>query len=184
MNFALYQKRLTYIYVQRNILIGLVVVILIIMLMQSSLLFFKQEKVIIVPPELKQSYWVQGNKFSDSYLEEMALFFSHLLLDVTESNILPQGDILLRYVQPECYGEFKTKLLQDVKRLKSQQLSLQFTPATVQVIGPLTLEVKGLLSNYVGSKKISQIQETYQIVFSHKKGRLFLNSFQMIKTEG
>ena len=91
MKFEFYQKRLSHVNVQRNFLICFAVVMLLVMLLQTLLLFVKQQRVIISPPELKQSYWVQGNLLSKSYVEEMALFFAHLLLDVTESNLLLQG---------------------------------------------------------------------------------------------
>ena len=64
MDFSLQQKRLTYLHVQRNILAGIVAVGLIVLLLQTWLLFFKQERVIISPPELNQSYWVEGHRFS------------------------------------------------------------------------------------------------------------------------
>ena len=183
MNFTLYQKRLTHLNVQRNILAGAALILLVIVLLQTLLLFFKKERVIINPPELTQSYWVEGDRFSKSYLEEMAMFFTHLLLDVTESNVLPQGEILLRYVVPSAYGDFKDKLLADQKRLKKQQLSLQFTPQSIDLVAPLTLEINGFLANYVGTKKVAQFKETYWVQFSQRRGRLFLESFQMIKTD-
>jgi conjugal transfer pilus assembly protein TraE len=183
MNFKIYNKRLGHLYIQRNFLAGLSGLLLVIALSQSIFLFFKKERIIINPPELRQSYWIEGDRFSRSYLEEMALFFSHLLLDVSESNILPQGEILLRYIEPEAYGTFKKKLLADEKRLRKQQLSLHFTAKSVECVEPLVLDVQGVLSNYVASKKISQFQETYRIVFSQKKGRLFLESFDMIKSD-
>ena len=183
MKFALYQKRLSHINVQRNFLLGLTVVMLLVLLLQTLLLFLKQQRFIISPPEVKQSYWVEGNLLSKSYVEEMALFFTHLLLDVTESNLLLQGEVLLRYVTPSAYGDFKNKLLSDHKKLKKQQLSLQFIPQTIDFIKPLTLDVTGLLINYVGSKKIAQFKETYRMGFSQQKGRLFLESMQTIYSE-
>lgn len=183
MKFSLYQKRLSHFNVQRNILAGLSSVFLAIILLQTILLFFKQQRVIINPPELTQSYWVEGNRVSKSYVEEMTLFFAHLLLDVTESSVLPQGEVLLRYVTPQAYGDFKNKLLSDHKRLKKQQLGLQFTPQTIDFVAPLTVDLHGVLANYVGNKRISQVKETYRIAFFLKKGRLFLESFQTIQSE-
>ena len=183
MKFALYQKRLSHVNVQRNFLTGLTIVLLSVTLLLTLFLFFKQQRVIINPPEVTQSYWIEGNQVSKSYVEEMALFFTHLLLDVTESNILTQGEVLLRYVTPNAYGDFKSKLLNDHKRLKKQQLSLQFTPQTIDFVEPLTVDVSGFLANYVGAKKISQFKETYRMAFSQKKGRLFLESFQTIYSE-
>lgn len=183
MKFLFHQKRLGHLQVQRNGFAGLCAILLLIVLLQTLLLFFKTEKIIISPPELKQSYWVEGDRFSNSYLEEMALFFTHLMLDVSEANILPQGEILLRYVSSKTYGEFKTKLLSDEKRLKSQQLSLQFTPQSVELTAPLQADVVGNLSSYVGAQKIANTQETYRVSFSQHKGRLFLESFELIKSD-
>ena len=184
MKFTLYQKRMGHLYVQRNAYAALSCGLLAVTLLLTTLLFFKNERTIIAPPELKQSYWVEGNRFSPSYLEEMALYFTHLLLDVTESNIISQGEILLRYISPNAYGNFKAKILQDEKRLKKEQLSLHFLPGDIHIFPTtLTAEIGGDLISYVGSKKVSQVRETYRIVFKQRLGRLFLESFQMVKSE-
>lgn len=183
MKFILYQKQLSHLNVQRNFLLGFSVVLLLVVFSQTILLFFKQQRFIISPPELKQSYWVEGNKMSQSYVEEMALFFTHLLLDVTEANILVQGDVVLRYVKPDVYDHFKAKLLNDHKRLKKQQSSLQFTPINIDFVEPLIVDISGILANYIGGKKITQFKETYKMQLMQKYGRLFLESFEVIKSE-
>src|ERR1700758_1710406 len=118
MKFSLSQKKLSHLNVQRDALAALSLIMLLIVLLQTILLFLKKERVIVSPLDAKQSYWVEGNRFSPSYLEEMALFFCHLLLDITQSNVLPQGEVLLRHISPKTYGAFKVKLLEDEKRLK------------------------------------------------------------------
>ena len=183
MRFSLYQKRLSHLHVQRNFLLGLCTVLLVIMMLQSVLLFFKREKIIINPPELKQSYWVKGEQFSKTYIEEMSLFFAHLLLDVSENNILSQGEVVLRYVKPEHYGEFRGKLLSDQKRLKKYQLSLSFTPQQIEFIAPMMVEIQGILANFVGNAKVEQFQETYRMALGQNRGQLFLESFTVVKTE-
>ena len=183
MKLNLFKKRLSHLNVQRNALMGLSAILLLVVLLQSVLLFFKNERVIISPPELNQSYWIEGNRFSRSYLEEMALLFTHLLLDVTEESVIPQGEVLLRYVNPEYYGDFKAKLLNDEKCLKKQQLSLHFNPRNFGFPEPLVIDVQGFLTSYVASQKVSQAQETYRLRFSHTKGRLFLDSFQVIQSD-
>lgn len=182
MKFLYHEKRLSHLIIQRKFLVGLCGILLMIVVLQITLLFFKHEKVIITPPELSQSYWVEGHRFSPSYLEEMAVFFAHLLLDVSESSILPQGEIILRYVWPESYGDFKKKLISDEKRLKKQQLSLHFKAKTIEFHAPLILDIKGTLLSYVGSKKISEVQETYRMRLTQHQGRLFLESFEVIQS--
>eukprot|EP01037_Dinobryon_pediforme_P013636 gene13636-13751_t len=106
------------------------------------------------------SYWVEGNQFSPSYIEEMSLFFVHLLLDVTESSISWQGSVILRYVIPESYGALKAKILDDEKRLKKEQLSLHFKATTFKLdASQLLAEITGDLISYVGSKKIAQASQ-------------------------
>lgn len=184
MKFALSQKRLSHLRVQRNTLAGLSLALLLIALLQTVFLFLKKERMIVSPIDAKQSYWVEGNRFSPSYLEEMALFFCHLLLDITESNIIPQGEVLLRHISPNAYGAFKTRLLEDEERLKKEQLSLHFAPQEIQLFpDSLTVEISGDLMSYVSREKISQARETYRLMFEHRLGRLFLNSFKLINSD-
>ncbi len=179
----IYQGQLSYVAAQRRLFAGLIVILLAVLVLQSILLFSKREKTIFMPLGSKQSYWVEGARFSKSYVEEMALFFCHLILDVTESSVLPQGDIVLRYVWPASYGDFKQKLLGDAKRFKKEQLSLHFSPQSMTQESDFVLVVQGLLHTYVGSKKISQVQESYRITFMHHQGHLFLENFQLVQTE-
>ena len=184
MKLSFQKKRLSSLQFQKNLLGGLSLVLLAVVVLQSLFLFFRQERTLILPPETKQSYWIEGNRFAPSYLEEMALYFTHLLLDVTEANILYQGEIVLRYIAPPAYGHFKTKLFEDEQRLKKDNLSLHFIPIDCEV-SPKTLSalVTGDLLSYVGSKKVSQHRETYHVEFSQVKGRLFLKTFTVINTD-
>ncbi len=184
MQLSFYQKRLGHLAAQGKLFVGLCAVLLVIVLLETILLFFKHERIIISPPELHQAYWVEGDRFSNAYLETMAFFFAHLLLDVSPSSILPQGEVILRYVLPEAYGIFKSKLLSDEKRLKKQQLSLQFSPQTVEFQKPMVAELTGTVSSYVGARKLSQHQESYRVVFVQRKGRLFLEAFELIQSQG
>lgn len=177
-------KRLTNLQFQRNALLGLSSVLLVIVFLQTFFLFLRTEKTIILPIDTKQSFWVEGNRFAPSYLEEHATYFCHLFLDVTASNILYQGDIILRYVEPEFYSNVKTQLLSEQMRLKKENLTLHFMPLEVKVY-PETLSVlvTGELNSYVGGKKITSSQKVYRVDFSSHQGRLFLKSFQHLTDE-
>ena len=176
--------RLSSLRVQRNSLAGLSLSLLVVTVLQSFLLLFKNPQTIILPPETKQSFWVEGNRFSPIYLEEQGMYFTHLLLDVSASNILAQGEILLRYVESSHYGEFKNRLFQEEQRLKRDNLALNFTAIECEVFpGEMALEITGDLNGYVASKKISNHRETYRLEFNGVKGRLFLKSFKVIKSD-
>jgi conjugal transfer pilus assembly protein TraE len=184
MDFHLNQNRLSDLKFQRNTIAGVCLILLVINAAQSFWLFFRHERVIITPPQLSQGFWVEGNRFSPQYLEEMALHYAHFLLDVTEKNVLYQGEIILRYVVPESYGAFKAKLLEDEKQLKNNHLSTRFAPSDV-VISPeqLKVEISGELMSYVGDKKISQVRETYGFQFQNQSGRLLIQTFSLVKSD-
>jgi conjugal transfer pilus assembly protein TraE len=176
--------RLSSLQFQRNALAGLGLSLLVVVIMQSFLLFFKSPQTIILPPETKQSFWVEGNRFSPIYLEEQGMYFAHLLFDVSPSNILAQGEILLRYVDSAHHGEFKTHLFKEEQRLKRDNLSLSFAAVECEVFpSELAVEVTGDLNGYVASKKISTHRENYRLEFSSLKGRLFLKTFKVLKTD-
>lgn len=184
MEFHLHQNRLRDLKFQRNTAAGLCVILLSTNVIQSIGVLFRHERVIITPLQLSQGFWVEGNRFSPQYLEEMALHYAHFLLDVTEKTILYQGEIILRYVVPESYGTFKAKLFEDEKHLKTNQLSTRFAPSDV-VISPekLTVNISGDLLSYVGDKKISQARETYQFQFHNQSGRLLIKAFTLVKSD-
>jgi type IV conjugative transfer system protein TraE len=184
MNLRFQKANLSRLQWQRNALGILSASLLVVVLLQTTLLFFKDTKTILLPAELKQGYWIEGNRFSPSYLEEQGMYFAHLLLDVSPANILDQGEVLLRYVDSKAYGDFRARLLQEEQRLKRDSLSLNFVAIECEVIPQeLALEITGDLNGYVAAKKISSHRETYRIEFSSHKGRLFLKSFQVIKTD-
>ncbi len=184
MNFTFSQYRLSDLKIQRNALTGLCGVLLITNILQSAGLFYRQERVIITPPQLTQGFWVEGNQFSPHYLQEMALHYAHLLLDVTEKSVLSQGEILLHYVVPESYGVFKAKLLEDEKYLKKNQLSTRFYPMDIKVSPEnLSVEMTGDFMGYVGDKRISKGRETYQVRFQNRSGRLLLEDFRLLNSD-
>ena len=184
MKWTFHVKKGTSLQIQRNALLGFCAVLMGIALLQGMFLFVHHERVILLPPEVKQSFWVEGNRFSPIYLEEQGLYFAHLLLDVSEANILTQGEILLRYVDPQAYGAFKKRLFEDAQRLKKDNLSLVLTPVTCEV-NPTALQVDitGDLNGYVGMKKVTTHRETYRLGFTSRKGRLFLSAFSVLTTD-
>jgi conjugal transfer pilus assembly protein TraE len=184
MDLRINQHRLNDLKFQRDVIAGVCAILLGINAVQSLWLFFRHERIVITPPQLSQGFWVEGNRFSPQYLEEMALHYAHFLLDVTEKTILYQGEIVMRYVVPQAYGAFKAKLLEDEKRLKSNHLSTRFAPSDV-MISPerLSVEITGELMGYVGDKKISQVRETYRFQFQSQSGRLLIKSFTLVKSD-
>ena len=175
MNRLFEQTRISYLVSQRNILAGLSSDLLVVVFLQSIFLFFRHERIIVSPPELHQSYWVEGNRFSESYLEEMAVFFAHLLLDVSSESLLYQGDVILRHVDAESYSRIRTKLFADAAQLKKENATSRFQPKKA-IVSRKSMEVqlKGTMTQYVSGKDVSSYEETFVVRFSAKNGTIYL----------
>lgn len=144
-----------------------------------SAYLFKNERVILVPPHIKNTFWVEEGRISMEYLEQMSLFMSTLLLDISPSSCAYKRDIILRYATPESYSELKKKLIDDEERYRELQLSTTFKPQEV-ISDPKTLEVvlKGQLSSFVAGQKIRESQETLTLQFNLRGGKIMLQTFK------
>lgn len=184
MNRLFEQNRISYLLSQRNILGGLSAILLGIVVLQSLFLFCRHERIIVSPPELHQSYWVEGDRFSESYLEEMAVFFAHLLLDVSAESLLYQGEVVLRHVDAESYSRIRTKLFVDSAQLKKENATSRFQPKKAIVSREsMEVQLKGTMTQYVSGKDVSNFEETFVVRFSAKNGTIYLKDFALLATK-
>ena len=180
MKHLLQQKRVSHLWRQRNIMMVGCVGLLVSNIILASIILNQNDHVIIVPPETKKEFWIERNRVSAGYLEEMTIFMSHLLLTVSPSSSAFQRDVILRYATPVAYSTLKTQLIEDETRLKKDNIATTFRPHEVSV-DPLNLKVEltGDLLTYVGERRISQVRETYLFTFKLQRGALQLASFKL-----
>lgn len=141
------------------------------------LVFGKREQVILVPPNITKPLKVQGGDVSKEYLEEIGIYMSKLLLDLSPSSFPYNHETLLKYAAPEAYGPLKKRLLKDGHQYQKLQLSTHFNPSQVTAFpDSLKIEVKGTLTSYVAGKQIDSTQETLWLNFTHRGGGLLLKN--------
>lgn len=169
---------------QRNTLLGLTAALLFLLIIMSLCLFFRNERVILIPPEVRREFWVEGNRFSPEYLEEMAVYFLHLALDVNQTTLPYNIEILSRYADVEAVNYLREKYEKDIKKLKQNDASTSFEAKEITVFPDKNLvRVEGKLNNYVGSKRIKDSQETYEVTFRTYRGRLFFKGIKHLGEE-
>lgn len=165
---------------QRNALVVLLVCGLLLNILQVIERMTVSEKIIFLPPDIKQNTWVSKKRVSESFIEEWAIYFTSLLLNVSADTITYQRDLTLRNVSPDARTEIKNQFDQDKERLKKNSSATTFLPSQVEV-DPNTLiaKVTGILSTYVGSERISEHKETFVLSFILRDwGNLQLLSFK------
>lgn len=183
MKTALSSARLKVLLHHRYMLVCGCAVLGIIAILEGFALIFKSDHVVIVPPELNQSFWIEQNRASNAYLEEMGLFFISMILDHSPASCAYQREIILRYTLPESYSVLKTQLLADEERLKKENLSTNFRPIDVKVSRQSNhIEITGDLIGFVGDKRVFHTRETYLLALLFKKGRLFIQSFKCVRS--
>jgi conjugal transfer pilus assembly protein TraE len=162
-------------------LLGLTTVLLLIIFTMSLYLFFRNERVIVLPPEVRREFWAEGNRFSPEYLEEQAVYMVHLALDVNQTNLPYNTEILMRYADSETCSHLKEKFEKDIKKLKKNDASTRFDVKNATVYPEKNIvHVTGRLISFVGSKLINDQQQTYEVRFKTFRGRLFLTGFRLI----
>ena len=144
----------------------------------TLMLFNAHERVVVVPTQLNTSVWTEKGTVSQSYLEEMAVFFAKQILDVTPSTASFQREHLLRYVDPSFYNVLRKKMLDEEEQYKKDNLSMSFRPLSA-VVNTKSLQVRitGLLQQYVANKFVQQTKEVYEIHFSYQAGQLLIKNF-------
>lgn len=160
---------------QRNAWIGISACMAMSSVILSTALFLKNERTILVPPHITKTLWVEGGTVSKEYLEEMGLYISKLLLDLSPTSFPYNHETLLKYATPEAYGALKKQLMDDGEQYTKLQLSTHFKPSEVSANpSKLYVDVKGTLTSYVAGKEISSMPETVSLQFSLRGAGLLL----------
>lgn len=160
---------------QRNAWIGISVSMVMSNMLLSTALFLKNERTILVPPHITRTLWVEGGIVSKEYLEEMGLYISKLLLDLSPTSFPYHHGTLLKYATPETYGALKKQLMDDGEQYTKLQLSTHFKPSEISATpNKLHVEVKGILTSYVAGKEISSLPERVSLQFSLRGAGLLL----------
>ena len=69
------------------------------------------QRVVVMPPSIHKTFWVEEERVSAEYLEQMGYFLMQLTLNVTPQSVDHQAKVLLKYAAPASFGELRTALL-------------------------------------------------------------------------
>lgn len=158
------------------------------MLFANILLVFgilnKEQKVILVPPEINKTFWVTNKQVSKEYLEEMAVFLSHLLLDQSPTSSKHKRDMLLKYISPSYYNELFGRIIKQEKYLYQNNISTRFSIKEIEVDSKQNqVFIVGDQENYVADKKVGTVSASYKISFEYKGARYLLTEFIKLEKE-
>ena len=137
------------------------------------------ERIVVVPPAIHKTFWVESDRVSSEYLEQMGYFLMQLTLDVTPQSVDHQAKLLLQYAAPASFGELRTALLAAAERLKRDGASTVFSAKDLVVDErALRVGVRGQLTTFISDRRVSEVSKAYAIELEYSGGRLFLKAFR------
>jgi len=138
-------------------------------------------RTVVVPPSINKSFWVERDRVSSEYLEQMGSFIAWLILDVTPSSVDWKREILLGYVLPDQHGAMKTRQELEATRLKRINASTVFMPQQlVSSEDAQSVTVRGRLRTLVNGQETSNDTKAYLVEFVYAGGRVHLKGFKEV----
>ena len=137
------------------------------------------ERVVLVPPSIHKTFWVETDRVSPEYLEQMGYFLLQLTLNVTPQSVDHQAKVLLQYAAPSASGEMRTALATAAERLKRDSAATVFSPQSLAVDERgLRVGVRGQLTTFISERRVSEVAKGYVIEFQYTAGRIYLKAFR------
>ena len=138
-----------------------------------------RERVVLVPPALHKTFWVEAERASPEYLEQMGYFLAQLTLNVTPQSVEHQSRLLLQYAAPASWGELRTAMAANADRIKRDGASTVFSPQDLQVDeATQRVGLRGLLTTFISDRRVSEVSKGYAIELQQTNGRIFLKTFR------
>ncbi|MCX7214477.1 MAG: type IV conjugative transfer system protein TraE [Burkholderiales bacterium] len=138
-----------------------------------------RERVVVVPPAIHKSFWVEAERASPEYLEQMGYFLAQLTLNVTPQSVEHQSRLLLQYAAPASWGDLRTAMAANAERIKRDGASTVFSPQDLQVDERTQrVGLRGLLTTFISDRRVSEVSKGYAIELQYASGRIFLKTFR------
>jgi len=138
-----------------------------------------RERVVVVPPAIHKTFWVEAERVSPEYLEQMGYFLAQLTLNVTPQSVEHQSRLLLQYSAPASWGDLRTAMAANAERIKRDGASTVFSPQDLQVDERTQrVGLRGLLTTFISDRRVSEVSKGYAIELQYAGGQIFLKTFR------
>jgi conjugal transfer pilus assembly protein TraE len=138
-----------------------------------------RERVVVVPPAIHKTFWVEAERASPEYLEQMGYFLAQLTLNVTPQSVEHQSRLLLQYAAPASWGELRTAMAANAERIKRDGAATVFSPQDLQVDERTQrVGLRGLLTTFISDRRVSEVSKGFAIELQYAGGRILLKTFR------
>ncbi len=135
----------------------------------------------LVPPGINKSFWVGGDQFDRSHLEEMGLYVTLMMRNVTPKSAKFQGQQLLKIVSPTEYAALSNAIQMNAALIERLNVSTSFMANSFSYDAkfPNRIAMTGVLQTHYSDKTISSTSQVYMVEFQRSaSGRMELKDFR------
>lgn len=137
----------------------------------------------LIPPTINKTFWVEDDRVSPEYLQQMGQYLIQLALNRSPANAETQIKQLLQYVAPSSYGELEKQLLAEVSRQKEDRVSTIYYANNVSVSQDRQAVLfEGTLNTWIADKLIKQELKRYIIKFGYA-GKVYIQEIKEVTNE-
>jgi len=182
MDNSILEKNIKKLVSQRNSFLFFSAVLAFAVVLLCILLFSKSERIVVVPTN-GASFWLEEKRVSNGYVEKMGLFLSDLLLNRSPSDIDKKNQIILDYVHPSFFHDFRKNLIQEKESVLKGNQSYFFRPEHSYVASEDVFVIEGEFLVFVGKNGdvpfcAQQSRKKYTLGFCCQNGKLLLTSLK------
>lgn len=116
--------------------------------------------------------------FDASYLQQMALSFIALRLNVSSETVDASHQALLQYIRPGAQNQMKVILAEEARRIKADNVNSAFFQTSVRVWPQYgRVEIRGVLKTWIGDSKPFTDIKHYILILKRENGVTWLDNF-------
>lgn len=165
--------------VKRAVLTLLVIMVVCNLFLTLTVAFTRDRvRTIITPATIDQKMWVDDEKASKEYLQEMSTYFAQLMFNVSPMNIEARHSLLLSYISSEKYSAFEKELKLSENLIRQTNIATYFVPTHYGVDEKsMTVVLRGSFIATQGEKVMQRAQKELELKFKFDGGKLLIDRF-------
>ncbi len=142
-----------------------------------------QQTAWLIPMNLRNPTAVSTEGYSANYLATVAEAFASLRLDFTPATIKTNQRLLAEFLAPESYAALTQTLATEAKQVQHQGISSSFAVTARHMdVANQAVRLTGVLTRFVGEKRLPPVTVTFQLTFTRHNGLIQLHSFEEVQS--
>ncbi|EHY5319563.1 type IV conjugative transfer system protein TraE [Escherichia coli] len=137
-----------------------------------------EQRTAVTPMAFNAPFAVSQNSADASYLQQMALSFIALRLNVSSETVDASHQALLQYIRPGAQNQMKVILAEEAQRIKNDNVNSAFFQTSVRVWPQYgRVEIRGVLKTWIGDSKPFTDIKHYILILKRENGVTWLDNF-------